>query len=156
MQTFMLKLKLQSFSHLMRRSWCWQRLKAGGERDDRGWDGWMASPTQWTWIWASSGRWWRTGKPAVHGVAESDMTEWLNDNKPFQMGFFHLAIPFKFLLHLFLIANFFLALNSILLCDSTTGFLFLSLLTLICYCLVDLLLICCCSVMSDSKEPHRL
>ena len=42
-----------------------ERLKAGGEGDDRGWDGWMASSTQWTWVWASSGRWWRTGKPGM-------------------------------------------------------------------------------------------
>ena len=40
-----------------KRSWCWQRLRAGGERDARGWDGWMASLTQWTGVWASSGRW---------------------------------------------------------------------------------------------------
>ena len=72
-----LMLKLQSFGHLMRRAdslgktWCWERLKAGGEREDRGWDGWMASPTQWTWVWASSGRWWRTGKPAVQKSMES-------------------------------------------------------------------------------------
>ena len=51
--------------------WCWERLKAGGEGDDRGWDGWMASLTQWTWVWASSGSWWWTGKPAVHGVRKS-------------------------------------------------------------------------------------
>ena len=43
----------------------WERLRAGGEGDDRGWDGWMASLTQWTWVWASSGRWWRTGKPGM-------------------------------------------------------------------------------------------
>ena len=42
-----------------KRPWCWERLKAG-EGDNRGWDGWMASPTQWTWVWASSGGWWRT------------------------------------------------------------------------------------------------
>ena len=50
------------------KSWftrCWERLKAGGEGDDRGWDGWMASLTQWTWVEASSGRWWRTGKCGV-------------------------------------------------------------------------------------------
>ena len=47
------------------RPWCWERLKAGGEGDDRGWDGWMASQTQWTWVWANSGRQWRTGKPGV-------------------------------------------------------------------------------------------
>ena len=48
-----------------KRPWCWERLKAGGEGDDRGWDGWMASPTQWTWVWASSGSWWWTGKPGM-------------------------------------------------------------------------------------------
>ena len=41
-----------------KRPWCWERLKAGGEGDDRGWDGWKASPIQWTWVWASSGSWW--------------------------------------------------------------------------------------------------
>ena len=48
-----------------KRPWCWERLKAGGERDDRGWDGWTASPTPCTRVWASSGRWWWTGKPDV-------------------------------------------------------------------------------------------
>ena len=48
-----------------KRPWCWDRLKAGGEGDNRGRDGWMASPTRWTWVWASSGRWWRTGKPGA-------------------------------------------------------------------------------------------
>ena len=48
-----------------KRPWCWERLRAGGEGDNRGWDGWMASLTQWTWVWASSRRWWRTGKPSV-------------------------------------------------------------------------------------------
>ena len=48
-----------------KRPWCWERLKAGGEGDDRGWDGWMASWTQWTWVWVSSGSWWWTGKPGM-------------------------------------------------------------------------------------------
>ena len=48
-----------------KRPWCWKRLKAGGEGDDRGWDSWMASLTRWTWVWASSGSWWWTGKPGV-------------------------------------------------------------------------------------------
>ena len=48
-----------------KRLWCWERLKAGGERDNRGWDGWMASLTQWTWVWASFGSWWWTGKPGM-------------------------------------------------------------------------------------------
>ena len=39
----------------LKRPWCWERLRAGREGDDRGWDGWMASPTQWTWVWAISG-----------------------------------------------------------------------------------------------------
>ena len=51
-------------SHL-KRPWCWERLKVGGEGDDRGWDGWMASPTQWTWVWVNSGSWWWTGRPGV-------------------------------------------------------------------------------------------
>ena len=48
-----------------KRPWCWERLKVGGEGDDRGWDGWMASPTQWTWVWVNSGSWWWTGKPGM-------------------------------------------------------------------------------------------
>ena len=50
---------------LWKRPWCWERLKAGGEGDDRGWDGWMASPTQWRWVWINSGNWWWTGRPGV-------------------------------------------------------------------------------------------
>ena len=48
-----------------KRPWCWERLKAGGEGDDKGWDGWMASLAQWTQVWVSSGRWWRTKEPGV-------------------------------------------------------------------------------------------
>ena len=48
-----------------KRPWCREKLRAGGEGGDRGGDGWMASPTQWTWVWANSGRQWRTGKPGV-------------------------------------------------------------------------------------------
>ena len=47
------------------RPWCWERLRAGGEADDRGWGGWMASPTQWTLVWVDSGSWWWTGRPGV-------------------------------------------------------------------------------------------
>ena len=49
------------------------------QRGDRGWDGWMASPTQWTWVWASSGRWWRTGKPGVLRSVGSQSQTWLSD-----------------------------------------------------------------------------
>ena len=48
-----------------KRFWCWERLGAGGEGDDRGWDGWMASLTRWTWVWVNSGSWWWTGRPGV-------------------------------------------------------------------------------------------
>ena len=48
-----------------KRLWCWEGLGAGGEGDERGWDGWMASRTRWTWIWVNSGRWWWTGRPGV-------------------------------------------------------------------------------------------
>ena len=48
-----------------KRPWCWERLRAGGEEGNRGWDGWMASLTQWTWVWENSERYWRTGKPGV-------------------------------------------------------------------------------------------
>ena len=71
LEGLMLKLKLQFFSHLMRRADSLEKTLMLGKiegrkrRGDRGWDGWMASPTQWTWLWANSGRWWRTGKPGV-------------------------------------------------------------------------------------------
>ena len=48
-----------------KRPWCWERLKAGGEGDNRGRDGWVASLTQWTWVWVNSGSWWWTGRPGV-------------------------------------------------------------------------------------------
>ena len=48
-----------------KRPWCWEGLGAGGEGDNRGWDGWMASPTRWTWVWENSGSWWWTGRPDV-------------------------------------------------------------------------------------------
>ena len=54
-----------------KRPWCLERLKAGGEGDNRWWDGWMASPTRWIWVWASSGSWWWTGRPSVLQSMES-------------------------------------------------------------------------------------
>ena len=48
-----------------KRPWCWERLKVGREGNDRGWDGWMVLLNWWTWVWASSGSWWWTGKPGV-------------------------------------------------------------------------------------------
>ena len=64
-----------------KRPWCWERLKAGGEGDDRGWDGSMASLTQWIWIWASYRSWWWTGKPGLlqsMGTTSIRHTEQLN------------------------------------------------------------------------------
>ena len=54
----------EGLTHL-KRPWCWERLGTGGEGDDRGWDGWMASLTQWTWVWVNSRSWWWTGRPGV-------------------------------------------------------------------------------------------
>ena len=101
LEELMLKLKLQCFGHLMQKltpwknPWCWERLKAGGEGDDREWDGWMASPTQWTWVWASS----RVGDGqgsltccSPWGCKESDMTEqlnWLTDALSHILGHVH-------------------------------------------------------------------
>jgi len=61
--------------------WCWERLRSGGEGDNRGWDGWMASLTRWTWVWVNSRSWWWTGRPGMlqfMGCKESDTTERLN------------------------------------------------------------------------------
>ena len=52
--------------------------RAGGEVDDRGWDGGMASPARWTWVWGSSGSWWRTGKPGVLQSMRSQSQTWLS------------------------------------------------------------------------------
>ena len=71
LEGLMLKLKLQYFGHLIRRTdslkrpWCWERLRAGGEGDNREWDGWIASLIQCTWVWVNSGSWWWTGRPSV-------------------------------------------------------------------------------------------
>ena len=72
LEGLMPKLKLQYFGHMMRRADLFEktRLRAGGEGDDRGWDGRMASPTQWTWIWVDSRSWWWTGRPGVLWLME--------------------------------------------------------------------------------------
>ena len=71
-----------------KRPWCWERLRARGEGDDRGWDGWMASPTRWTWVWVDSRSWWWTGRPGMlrfmglqrvghNWATELNWTEWM-------------------------------------------------------------------------------
>jgi len=61
-----------------KRPWFWERLKAGGEGDDRGWDGWMALPTQWIWVWLNSSSWWWTGKPGMLRFMGSQSQTWLS------------------------------------------------------------------------------
>ena len=68
-----------------KRPWCWERLRTGGEGDDRGWDGWMASLTRWTWVWVNSERWWWTGRPGMlqyMGSAKShtQLSDWTELN----------------------------------------------------------------------------
>ena len=76
-----------------KRPWCWERLKAGGEGDDRGWDGWLASPTPWAWVLAKFASWWWTRKPGVlqpmgsqSRTRLSDWTElnWMANNTEMQ------------------------------------------------------------------------
>ena len=80
----------EELTHL-KRPWCWERLKTGGEGDDRGWDGWMASLTWWTWVWASFGSWWWTRKlgalesMGLQGVRHDWVTE-LNWTEPCSLG----------------------------------------------------------------------
>ena len=95
-----LMLKLQYFGHLMRRAdslektWCWERLKAGGEGEDSGWDGWMASPTRWTWVWVNSRSWWWTGKPGVLQSMRSQKSQTRLSNWTDGMN---VCIPLKFI-----------------------------------------------------------
>ena len=84
LEALMLKLKLQYFGHLMRitdsleKTLLLGKLEGRRRRGDRGWDGWMTSPTWWTWVWGSFRSWWWTGKPGVlQSMGESDTTEWL-------------------------------------------------------------------------------
>ena len=62
--TYSLATSCEELTH-WKRLWCWEGLGAGRERDDRGWDGWMASLTRWTWVWVNSGSWWWTRGPGV-------------------------------------------------------------------------------------------
>ena len=76
----LLATRCEELTHL-KRPWCLERLMVGGEGDDRGWDGWMVSPTQWTWVWINSGVGDGQGSLVCcspWGCKESDMTEWLN------------------------------------------------------------------------------
>ena len=69
----------------LKRPWCWERLGTGGERNDRGWDGWMASPTQWKWVWENNGSWWWTGRPgALHSMRSQSVGHvWASELKDY-------------------------------------------------------------------------
>ena len=83
-----------------KRPWFWERLNAG-KGDNRGWDGWMVSSTRWTWVWASSGSWWWTGKICVlqsmglqrvahdWGTELNWVTKWINEHSSSLWPFYH-------------------------------------------------------------------
>ena len=64
MSLFKVNLSCEELTH-WKSPWCWEGLGVGGEGDDRGWDGWMASPTRCTWVWVNSRSWWWTGRPGM-------------------------------------------------------------------------------------------
>ena len=81
----------EDLTHL-KRPWCWERLRARREGDDRGWDGWMASPTQWTWVWVDSGSWWWIGRPGMLWFMASQRVghDWATElNWSMKMGRIH-------------------------------------------------------------------
>ena len=73
-----------------KRSWYWERLRAGGEGDNRGWDGWMASLTQCTWVWVDSGSWWWTGRP---GMLRFMLSQGIQHNWATELVLFFLSSP---------------------------------------------------------------
>ena len=99
-----LMLKLQYFGHLMqkltlwKRPWCWEWSKVGGEGINRRWDDWMASPTQWTWVWIGSECWWWTRKPGMLQSMGSQRVRhnWVSElNDPLVFStFFNLSLSF--------------------------------------------------------------
>ena len=90
-----------------KRPTCWERLKAGGEGDVRGWDGWMVSPTQWTWVWVNSGSWWWIGRPGMlpsmgsQRVGHDWVTEWnwTTVASANLLWNFYLGRPFRYILN---------------------------------------------------------
>ena len=84
----------------LKRPCSWERLKAGGEEDDREWDGWMTSPTQWTWLWVNSGSWWWTGRPGVlqsmGSQSQTRLSDWIDTDR-----WYHIVFVFLWLISLF-------------------------------------------------------
>ena len=114
LEGLMLKLKLQHLAtwceELTRwkRPWCWERLRAGREGDDRGWDGWMTSLTRWTWVWVDAGSWWWTRRP---GVLRFMGSQRVGHNLATELNWLWLSLRFEDL-HL-LRSSFFVCDNSI-------------------------------------------
>ena len=84
-----------------KRPWCWERLRTGGEGDYRGWDGWIASPTQWKWVWVNSWSWWwdrEAWHAAVHGVAKSQtrLSNWTEVNEVLTDHVIHIILTSLF------------------------------------------------------------
>ena len=99
LEGLMLKLKLQYFGHWMQRNDSFEKilmlgkkLKTGGEGGDRGWDGWMSSPTRWTWVWVNSGSWWWTGRPSVLWFMGS---QWVGHDGATELNWVRTELVFK-------------------------------------------------------------
>ena len=88
-----------------KRPWCWEGLQAGGEGDDRGWDGWMASPAPCTWVWVNSGSWWRTGRP---GVLRFMGSQRVGNNWVTELNWSSFHFYFKYFAYLILVLTTFL------------------------------------------------
>ena len=107
LEELMLKVKLQYFGHFMQRADSFEKtlvlgkIEGRGEGDNRGWDGWMASLTQWTWVWVDSGSWWWTGRPGrlrfmgLQRVGHNWVTE-LTDSKKIHLCISLMSVIFKF------------------------------------------------------------
>ena len=134
LEGLMLKLKLQylatwceELTH-WKRPWCWERLRVGGEVDDRGWDGWMASLTQWTWVWVNSWKWWTRKPDVLHSmglkrVGHDWVLNWTELSKgnqiysPFSSIYFLCGELGKFGWHNFYLFSMFIQLSSYSICS---------------------------------------
>ena len=103
--------KLQYFGHLMQRTDCLEKILILGKfegrtkRDGRGWDGWMASPTRWTWVWVNSGSWWWTGRPGVlRFMGSQQLSDWTELNNYLSIL---MAISFEYFLDMELLGQIF-------------------------------------------------
>ena len=108
LEGMMLKLKLPVLwpphmkSWRIGKDWCWEGFGAGGEGDDRAWDGWIVSLTQWMWVWVNSGSWWWTGRPGVLWFMGSQRVrhDWVTElNWPELRAYFYVIFKAQILLH---------------------------------------------------------